>query len=59
MKVVSDPEDLRHKEKALGSLTPEEALEAYVTVVKKKLKRHIHIKKLAEKEVTDRVAPNS
>ncbi len=58
MKVVSDPEDLRRKEKALGSLTPEEAVEAYFTVVKKKLNCHIHIKKLAEKEVTDRVAPH-
>ncbi len=38
------------------ALPPEEAVEAYVTVVKKKLKRHINIKKLIEEEVTNRVA---
>lgn len=39
-----------------SALPPEEAVEAYVTVVKKKLKHHINIKKLVEEEVSDRVA---
>ncbi len=38
-----------------SAVTSEEAVEAYVRVVKKKLRHHVEIKKIIEEEVTDRV----